>query len=158
MPKTRYLIAVLLSLGFMLSVQADSSRGRDDDDKHDNKDKHEKSEKHDKHEKKHKNGKAERREHFDDHDHVVIREFYAVPGHLPPGLAKRRGKLPPGLSRGQAVTPEYKEHLLPLPRDLEIKLPPPPHEVVRRILGRDIVMINKKTNKVQDVLHDALPR
>ena len=155
MPKTRYLVAALLSLGLVLPAQAD-----DDDDRHEKKDRHEKyekSEKHDKHNKKHKHGRAERREHFDDDDHVVIRNFYAKPGHLPPGLAKRRGKLPPGLSRGQAVTPEYREHLLPLPRDLEIKLPPPPHEVIRRILGRDILMINKTTNKVQDVLHNALP-
>lgn len=151
MPKTRYVVATLLSLGLMLPALAD------DDDRHKKKDRHEKSEKHEKHEKKHKHGKAERREHFDDDDHRIIRNFYARPGHLPPGLVKRGGKLPPGLSRGQPVTPEYREHLLPLPRDLEIKLPPPPHEVIRRILGRDIVMINKQTNKVQDVLHDALP-
>ena len=152
MPKTRYVVAALLSLGFMLPALAD-----DDDDRHQKKDRHEKSEKHEKHEKKHNHGRVERHEHFDDDDHVVIRNFYARPGNLPPGLAKRGGKPPPGLSRGQAVTPEYREHLLPLPRDLEIKLPPPPHEVIRRILGRDIVMINKQTNKVQDVLHDALP-
>ena len=53
--------------------------------------------------------------------------------------------------------PEHQTHLLPLPRDLERLLPPPPHEVIRRIIGRDIVLIHKTNNKVLDVLKDALP-
>jgi hypothetical protein len=69
----------------------------------------------------------------------------------------RGGTLPPGLARGQKVTHEYDELLAPLPTALEIRLPPPPHEVVRRILGHDILMIDTQTRKVLDVLHDALP-
>lgn len=58
------------------------------------------------------------------------------------------------------IAPELDVYLLPLPRDLELlppPLPPPPHEVIRRILGRDLVLIDKHTRQVLDVLHDALP-
>lgn len=102
-------------------------------------------------------------------DRVTVRDFYshnpsALPpglakrdGRLPPGLAKRGGNLPPGLARGQVITPDIEVHLLPLPRELEIKLPPPPHEVIRRIIGRDIVLIHERNRKVLDVMRDALP-
>ncbi len=159
MSKTSY-FAVLLFLGIIAPAQADPKWAGDGngDDK--------KSEKRVKNEKR---NKAETRSHFINEDRSVVHNFYvqnpsSLPpglakrgGNLPPGLAKRGGNLPPGLSRGQVVTPEYHEHLLPLPPKLEIQLPPPPHEVIRRILGRDIVMIDKQTNKILDVLHDALP-
>lgn len=102
-------------------------------------------------------------------DRVIVRDFYshnpsALPpglakrgGNLPPGLAKREGNLPPGLARGQVITPEIEVHLQPLPHELEIKLPPPPHEVIRRIIGRDIVLIHERNRKVLDVMRDALP-
>lgn len=111
----------------------------------------------------------ERGSRFYHEDRVTVRDFYshhpaALPpglakrgGNLPPGLAKRGGDLPPGLARGQAITPEIEVHLLPLPRELEIKLPPPPHEVIRRIIGRDLVLIDKVNRRVVDVMRDALP-
>lgn len=115
------------------------------------------------------NGGRKARDHFLEQDRVTVRDFYAknpssLPpglakrgGDLPPGLAKRGGKLPPGLSRGQVLMPEHQAYLLPLPKDLERLLPPPPHEVIRRILGRDIVLIQEHNNKVLDILKDALP-
>lgn len=158
----RSLVAMLLSLGFMASVQADPPWARNAGDPHNNQN-------YARHTKYEKQNSAAPRGHFVDADRVLVREFYAqhpssLPpglakrgGHLPPGLAKRGGNLPPGLSRGEVVTAEYQEHLLPLPQELEIRLPPPPHEVIRRILGHDIVMIDKQTKKVLDVLRDALP-
>jgi len=163
MLKKRYLVAVFLSLGFMTSVQADPPWARDGGNQHD------KQEKYEKHKKYKTQREAGRRDHFVADDRVAVRSFYAqnpssLPpglakrgGNLPPGLAKRGGNLPPGLSRGQVVSAEYEEHLLPLPRELEIRLPPPPHEVIRRILGHDIVMIDRQTKKVLDVMRDALP-
>ncbi len=153
MPKARYFVVALMPLGFMLSVQADPPRAREAGGQP------EKQRGYQKHETgRQRAKKAARRDHFVDDDRVVIRNFYTQnPSSLPPGLARRGGNLPPGLSRGQVVTPEYHAHLLPLPHELEIRLPPPPHEVIRRTLGHDIVLINKQTNKVLDVLHDALP-
>jgi hypothetical protein len=159
----RYLVAVFLSLVFTASVQADPPWARNGDSPHDNTGKYEY---HDGYERHHR---AAARDHFVSDDRDVVRDFYAqnptsLPpglakrgGHLPPGLAKRSGNLPPGLSRGQVVTADDREQMLPLPQELEIRLPPPPHEVIRRILGHDILMISKQTNKVLDVLHDALP-
>lgn len=159
MSKTSY-FAVLMFLGIMASAQADPPWAREGDG---NDRKQEKNERHE------KRNKAETRKHFIDDDRKAVHNFYtqnpsSLPpglakrgGNLPPGLAKRGGNLPPGLSRGQVVTPEYEGHLLPLPSDLEKLLPPPPHEVIRRILGHDIVMIDKLNNKVLDVMRDALP-
>lgn len=164
MSKTRSVVVALVSLGYMLSAQADPPQAREGGGKP------EKQRGYQKHETdKPRAKKSARRDHFIDDDRVVIRNYYtqnpsSLPpglakrgGNLPPGLAKRGGNLPPGLSRGQVVTPEHHTHLQPLPHELEIRLPPPPHEVIRRIIGRDIVMIHKQTNKVLDVLHDALP-
>ncbi len=112
---------------------------------------------------------AKRGDRFDDDHRLTVRRYYeqnpsSLPpglakrgGNLPPGLAKRGGNLPPGLSKGMPLPKEYEAHLLPLPHKLEILLPPPPHEVIRRIIGRDLVLIHKQTHKVIDILHDALP-
>lgn len=166
MPKVRYFVVALMSLGFMASVQADPPWARDGGDRSRDDDRYDK---HEKREKSEKRNKREHRDHFVDDDRVMVRDFYARnPSSLPPGLAKRGGKLPPGLakrgddlppglSRGDVVTPRHEEIMLPLPPQLEIKLPPPPHEVIRRILGHDIVMIDKQTKKVLDVMRDAVP-
>lgn len=159
-------ILVFLSL-FMLatSIQADPPRERDGE--HRGKDKSHSSERDD--DRQGEGKKHKKRDHFLDQDRVTVRDFYSrnpssLPpglakrgGNLPPGLAKRGGELPPGLSRGQVLMPEHHTHLLPLPNDLERLLPPPPHEVIRRIIGRDIVLIQKHNNMVLDVLKDALP-
>jgi len=85
-------------------------------------------------------------------DRVTVRDFYArnpsslPPGlakrgrrNFPPGLAKRGGKLPPGLSRGSGV--DCQKHQVKTcshcRRILERLLPPPPHEVIGRVIGRD---------------------
>jgi len=159
----RYLGTLLLLAALATPVLADPPWARSDGDARD------RSEKHHKQEKQKKYNKHEPRGHFIDDDRIVIRDYYRHnPGHLPPGLAKRggnlppglakrQGNLPPGLSRGQVIDRNLETHLLPLPRELEIRLPPPPHEVIRRIIGRDIVLLHKHNKKVLDVLHDALP-
>jgi hypothetical protein len=112
---------------------------------------------------------SERGDVFRDDHRSIVRDYYvrnpsSLPpglakrgGNLPPGLAKRGGNLPPGLAKGQVLPRELELHLRPLPRDLELLLPPPPHEVIRRIIGRDLVLMHKQTHKVLDILHDALP-
>lgn len=95
---------------------------------------------------------------FRDEHRSVVRDYYERnPSSLPPGLAKRGGNLPPGLAKGAVLPRDLEPHLLPLPRELELRLPPPPHEVIRRIIGRDLVLIHEQTHKVLDILHDALP-
>ena len=161
-----YLGTFFLLAALATPALADPPWARSDGSGRDRGEKHEKYEKHEKH------GKYDRhkpRGHFIDDDRVVIREYYRHnPGHLPPGLAKRggnlppglakrQGDLPPGLSKGQVIDRHLEARLLPLPRELEIRLPPPPHEVIRRIIGRDIVLLHKHNMKVLDILRDALP-
>jgi hypothetical protein len=116
-----------------------------------------KQEKHDKHDKKAKK-KRDWHDAFDDDDRIIVRNYYSGHrGHVPPGLAKKGG-VPPGLAKkGYVLEPQHHHLMLPLPPDLEKLLPPPPHEVIRRIIGRDMILIHKHTPKVLDVLHDALP-
>ncbi|HZV93287.1 MAG TPA: hypothetical protein VFF72_08720, partial [Caldimonas sp.] len=66
---------------------------------------------------------------------------------LPPGIAKklaRGGSLPPGIAK------RY------LPRDLEVRLPPPPIGVARVIVGRDVLLIRVSTGAILDMIRGVL--
>lgn len=78
---------------------------------------------------------------------------------LPPGLAKKN-KLPPGiqkqLERGAVLPADLEKEMQPLPRELEIKLKPlPSPDQVRVTVGTDIVIMDKTTRKVLDVMRDV---
>ena len=78
---------------------------------------------------------------------------------LPPGLAKQN-KLPPGiakqLERGAVLPADLEREMRPLPRDLEIKLKPlsSPNQV-RVTVGTDILIMDKETRKILDVMRDV---
>lgn len=63
---------------------------------------------------------------------------------LPPGLAKRGNRLPPGLMKGD------------LPPDLESKLPNLPDNVERVIVDTDVLLVEKGTNLILDVLEGVI--
>lgn len=63
---------------------------------------------------------------------------------LPPGLAKRGNHLPPGLMKGD------------LPPELEAKLPPVAHGTERVIVDNDVLLVQKGTNLILDVLEGVL--
>lgn len=70
-------------------------------------------------------------------------------GKLPPGLQKqlqRKGKLPPGLARN------------PLPYEAVVNLPPPLQGTERAIVDTSVVLLEKGTNVILDVLKDVLAR
>ena len=90
---------------------------------------------------------------FSDYDRAEIRRYFGK--QLPPGLAKRdelppglkkqlvtRGTLPPGLS-GQ-----------PLPGDLERRLSRLPEGYVRLRVGTDVVLLDRKTRGILDLVKD----
>jgi hypothetical protein len=79
---------------------------------------------------------------FSDHDRAAIEQYYrsAKPKKMPPGLA-RRDTLPPGL-QGRA-----------LPRELEARLAVLPAAQARVIIGRDIVLMQRDTRVVLDILY-----
>ena len=76
---------------------------------------------------------------------------------LPPGLAKK-GKLPPGLARqlernGQLPPGLEKKRI---PHGLESRLPPPPHGHERVIVDGDVVLVEKATGIIKDILRDVV--
>jgi len=74
-------------------------------------------------------------------------------GQLPPGLAKR-GELPPGLQRGGALPPGLAKRSLP--QSLEAQLPALPDGIERVIVDDNVVLMEKATNKVLDILVDVM--
>jgi hypothetical protein len=93
----------------------------------------------------------------------IIQDYYhhAAPSKgLPPGLAKRRGKLPPGLQkqldRNGKLPPGLQKRLEPLPADLDRRLPQLPQSWERVILERDVVLIDRRTNRILDIIENVV--
>ena len=90
--------------------------------------------------------------HFSDRDRALIDEHYRAtkPKKAPPGLAKRE-RLPPGLAKRDSLPPGLQGRSLP--RELESRLAVLPAAYVRVIIGRDIVLMNRDTRVVLDILY-----
>jgi hypothetical protein len=89
---------------------------------------------------------------FSDHDRAAIERHYraAKPNKTPPGLVKRE-QPPPGLARRDTLPPGLQGRLLP--RELETRLNVLPPAQVRVIVGRDIVLMQRDTRVVLDILY-----
>jgi hypothetical protein len=90
----------------------------------------------------------------------IVTEYYSREG-LPPGLAKR-DSLPPGLAkqlreRGR-LPPGLQKRLTPVPYQLNRRFPPTAPYYSRYFAGRDLVVIDRRTNRIVDVIPDVLPR
>lgn len=108
-------------------------------------------------------GKAHKRDTFvidrDGHRRIIT-EYYGHEG-LPPGLAKRES-LPPGLAkqlheRG-TLPPGLQKRLVPIPRPLVGRLPSAPPYYSRYFVGRDLVVLDRRTGRVAAIIPDVLPR
>lgn len=77
---------------------------------------------------------------------------------LPPGLAKK-AKLPPGiqkqLERGGTLPPGLENEMEPLPKELDVRLKPLPPYHVRVTVGTDVLILDKETRKILDVIRDV---
>lgn len=93
---------------------------------------------------------------FSDRDRTAIAQHYRAASikKNPPGLSKRES-LPPGLAKHDTVPPGLQGRLLP--RELETRLTVLPATQVRVILGRDIVLMQRNTRVVLDILYGAIP-
>lgn len=95
------------------------------------------------------------------HDRDLIRDYYRDRNSsLPPGLAKRNGNLPPGLQkhleRDGTLPPGLQKRVQPFPDDLELRLPRLP-DIYRRVtLGADILILDRRTQRIVDIVHDIL--
>lgn len=94
-------------------------------------------------------------------DRDIIREYYRGNySNLPPGLAKRRGNLPPGLQkhleRDGTLPPGLQKRLTPFPEELERRLPRLPSVYRRGVIGVDVVILDRRTQRIVDIIHDIL--
>lgn len=103
--------------------------------------------------------------HFLTEERRIIEQYYrqgekGKAKGLPPGLAKRGGNLPPGLQKhleknGQ-LPPGLQKRLEPLPVDLDRRLPPLPDDWERVILENDVILIDRRTNRVLDIIENII--
>jgi hypothetical protein len=98
---------------------------------------------------------------FSVRDRDMIRGYYQDRNsNLPPGLAKRNGNLPPGLQkhleRDGTLPPGLQKRVQSFPEDLERRLPPLPDTYRRVTLGVDILILDRRTQRIVDVIHDIL--
>ena len=98
---------------------------------------------------------------FSVRDRDTIRDYYQDRNsNLPPGLAKRNGNLPPGLQkhleRDGTLPPGLQKRVQPFPEDLERRLPPLPDTYRRMMLGVDILILDRRTQRIVDIVHDIL--
>jgi hypothetical protein len=74
---------------------------------------------------------------------------------LPPGLAKRE-ELPPGLQRqlvrNGKLPPGLEQKIQPLPPVLVARLPPLPDNRTRVIIGGNVILMDKTTSVIVDIL------
>jgi hypothetical protein len=91
---------------------------------------------------------------FNDRDRHLIHDYYRKHGkkrkRVPPGLAKR-DRLPPGLAKRDRLPPGLQGR--GLPHVLESRLSHLPHSFVRLKVGKDIVLMNRDTRVVFDIIY-----
>jgi hypothetical protein len=88
----------------------------------------------------------------------IVTEYYSREG-LPPGLAGR--PLPPGLAkqlreRGH-LPPGLQKRLILVPQPLASRLPPQPPYYTRYFAGRDLVVVDRRTQTVAAIIPNVLP-
>jgi hypothetical protein len=108
---------------------------------------------------------GDRAAHFLADERRIIEQYYrrGAKGKakgLPPGLAKRGGNLPPGLQKqlqknGQ-LPPGLQKRIEPLPVELSRQLPPLPEHWDRVIVERDIILLDRRTNRILDIIEDVI--
>lgn len=108
---------------------------------------------------------ASRPEHFLAEEKRLIEQYYRSGKKpktkgLPPGLAKRGGSLPPGLQRklekNGELPPGLQKRLEPLPADLASQLPRLPEYWERVIVERDVILLDRRTNRILDIIEDVI--
>ena len=106
-----------------------------------------------------------RAERFLPEERRIIEEYYhkskkAKQKGLPPGLAKRGGNLPPGLQKqldkNGRLPPGLQKRLEPLPVDLDRRLPRLPEYWERVILERNVILIDRRTQRILDIIENVV--
>ena len=171
-------LSVATALAWTVPTEAKQGRGhgKAKAEKHEDKaeKQEDKAEKHEnkaeKHEKAEKHGRAARRVAprviapvvvIDRDGHRRIVTQYYTRESLPPGLARREA-LPPGLQRQLRergrLPPGLQKRLVIVPGPLLSQLPPVPPYYTRYFAGRDLVVVDTRTNTIVNVIRDVLAR
>jgi hypothetical protein len=106
-------------------------------------------------------GKKKAKHEFDEQDREVVSTYYSDRHtNLPPGLAKREGNLPPGLEkqlqRNGTLPPGLQKRVQPCPVELERRLPPVEMGYARGVIGAHLVIYNRSTNVIVDIMRDVV--
>ncbi len=96
---------------------------------------------------------------FTDYERDEIEDYFDEVdiSSLPPGLAKR-DKLPPGLQKQVEKNGQLPPGLAKraLPDDLEDRLPERTENIVRRIIGDDVVLVDEDTDLILDIIRNVI--
>jgi len=113
------------------------------------------------HGKHHDDGDEDRdRHYYSEHERDDLRRWYRDHDEdgdgLPPGLAKR-DQLPPGLEKQLRVSgtlpPGLRRKMYRCPEEVERRLPPPPPGCEHTLIGGHIVLVNRESYVVLDIIH-----
>lgn len=104
-----------------------------------------------------KHGDDDQTEYYKDPDRDEARRWYHEhESNLPPGLAKK-DRLPLGLekqlARNGTLPPGLQKRIQPCPEELVRRLPPPPPDCAHVLIAGHIVLLNRRTNVILDVVH-----
>ena len=90
---------------------------------------------------------------------IISDWFWSNRNGLPPGLAKR-DSLPPGLQkqlqRNGTLPPGLQKKLTPLPYALDSRLVKLPSDYLRVVIGRDIILLDRRNNSILDVIANVI--
>jgi Ni/Co efflux regulator RcnB len=100
------------------------------------------------------------RVYYSQHDRDDIHHWYHQQevdhDRLPPGLADR-DRLPPGLEKQLRVRgtlpPGLRKKMYPCPEEVERRLPPPPAGCEHTVIGGHVVLVNRSSYVVLDIIH-----
>lgn len=145
-----------LALSTTIAVAQGEGHGHDKHDRDDDRDDHGHGRGHEDHGRGHEEHGWDRNHGYHEHDRDIHDWYRAHYNHLPPGLAKR-DRLPPGWDRRIIVDGylpvEMRGRMQPCPHELEVMLPPPPPHYAHVFIGGNLVLVNRVTFQVGDVVH-----
>jgi hypothetical protein len=98
---------------------------------------------------------------FTDRERETISKYLHNPySPLPPQMRQGGGDVPPGLRKQLLPTailpPELQPRVVPLPPPLEARLRRLPKPYERAVVGPDVIILNRKTQQISDVMLSVL--
>ena len=98
---------------------------------------------------------------FNDRERDTISKYFHSPySNLPPSLKNGGTDVPPNVRRqvvqSAILPPELQPRVVPLPPPLEARLPRLAKPYQRAVVGPDVIILNRKTQQISDVMRSVL--